>query len=267
MQGRLSQKKDLPLQSFPIKTWEDEFKVASQIGFDNIEWLIDGISDATNPIFSADGRLMINKLCKANNLSVNSVCGLFLLSGNILSKDKDISSMELNKLNKALNASVDAGINYFIIPLMDSLTLKNEAAKLCLLDIFNNKLTAIRPMILLETDIEAIKLRSIFRSLKSDFGVLYDLGNANAFNFDICSEIKILQDLIKEIHIKDRETDGGESYSLGMGGTNFNEIFSTLRAINWTGNLVLETSIFKDWEVEAKKNYSFSSSLMKLLKQ
>jgi len=265
MQGRLSQKKDQPLQSFPIKTWEDEFKNASLIGFNKIEWLIDGLSDDINPIFSEDGRLKIKKLCRENNVSVDSVCGHFMMSGDILSNDKDISSMELKKLNSALLASKNAGISFFSIPLMGSLSLKNENNKFRILDLFNNYISHDRPMILLETDIDAKELRDFFKNLTNEFGVLYDLGNANALNFDICSELKMLKDLIKEIHIKDRKNHGGESCSLGMGGTNFQEIFSTLKEINWTGDFVLETPIFNDWEVEARKNYSFSSNLLNLL--
>ena len=38
MQGRLSQKENLPLQSFPFE-WEQEFSRARDIGFMKIEWL------------------------------------------------------------------------------------------------------------------------------------------------------------------------------------------------------------------------------------
>ena len=41
MQGRLSQKNNLPLQSFPFNTWENEFYRAKTIGFNKIEWLVD----------------------------------------------------------------------------------------------------------------------------------------------------------------------------------------------------------------------------------
>ena len=52
MQGRLSSRKDNRIQSFPTKYWEKEFEIASDIGFDSIEWVIDddGIDD--NPISS-----------------------------------------------------------------------------------------------------------------------------------------------------------------------------------------------------------------------
>ena len=51
MQGRLSNKSNLPLQSFPINSWEFEFNRANNIGFKKIEWLIDKENDYKNPFF------------------------------------------------------------------------------------------------------------------------------------------------------------------------------------------------------------------------
>ena len=52
MQGRLSQKIDLPLQSFPHDSWENEFSRAKELGFKRLEWLVDIENDYNNPIFS-----------------------------------------------------------------------------------------------------------------------------------------------------------------------------------------------------------------------
>ena len=58
MQGRLSQKDNLPLQSFPNE-WEEEFSRAKDLGFSKIEWLIDKESSYNNPLFSSKGRKKI----------------------------------------------------------------------------------------------------------------------------------------------------------------------------------------------------------------
>ena len=59
MQGRLSQKSNSPLQSFPINSWEFEFNRANKIGFKKIEWLIDKENDYNNPFFSKKDRQKI----------------------------------------------------------------------------------------------------------------------------------------------------------------------------------------------------------------
>ena len=49
MQGRLSKPINGKIQSFPINSWENEFYLAKNIGFELIEWVLDeNVKD--NPI-------------------------------------------------------------------------------------------------------------------------------------------------------------------------------------------------------------------------
>ena len=49
MQGRLSKPINGKIQSFPINSWENEFYLARNIGFELIEWVLDeNVKD--NPI-------------------------------------------------------------------------------------------------------------------------------------------------------------------------------------------------------------------------
>ena len=41
MQGRLSKPVNGKIQAFPFNNWENEFKIASEIGYACIEWVID----------------------------------------------------------------------------------------------------------------------------------------------------------------------------------------------------------------------------------
>ena len=86
MQGRLCSKPDQPLQSFPWNDWRSEFSRAKAIGFDQIEWLVDGENDDKNPITSKIGRKEILKLSKKNNISIDSLCIHSLINGNLLLK-------------------------------------------------------------------------------------------------------------------------------------------------------------------------------------
>ena len=71
MQGRLSQKKNLPLQSFPHDTWREEFYRAKKIGFTRIEWLIDIENDYKNPIFSTSLPGLVGLKCTTSLESGN----------------------------------------------------------------------------------------------------------------------------------------------------------------------------------------------------
>ena len=78
-QGRLSPPVDNKIQSFPINTWENEFKIANEIGIKNIEWVIDYETVFTNPIFNEKGINRIVSLCKKYKISVSTIQCDFLL--------------------------------------------------------------------------------------------------------------------------------------------------------------------------------------------
>ena len=102
MQGRLSQKENLPLQSFPHKSWRQEFVRANKIGFKRLEWLIDIENDYKNPIFSSSYREEILWIAKENGIKIDSLCAHFLISGGIL-KNLVIQKMLRSIFMKYLN--------------------------------------------------------------------------------------------------------------------------------------------------------------------
>ena len=54
MQGRLSKPISGKIQSYPSKTWRDEFKIASKLGLHSIEWIVEEPLP-TNALMSKDG--------------------------------------------------------------------------------------------------------------------------------------------------------------------------------------------------------------------
>ena len=94
MQGRLSNKGDLPLQSFPIETWEEEFFRAKDIGFSKIEWLIDKDNDYRNPLYSPLGRQKIIDLSEQSGIKIETLCAHFLIDGKILNKHTESKSVK-----------------------------------------------------------------------------------------------------------------------------------------------------------------------------
>ena len=75
MQGRLSKVENGNIQSFPSKSWEREFKLASKLGIKFIEWTLDYKDFLKNPIFSINGISKIKQLSKSNNVFVKSITG------------------------------------------------------------------------------------------------------------------------------------------------------------------------------------------------
>jgi len=260
MQGRLSDKVGMPLQSFPIQEWRIEFTRASELGFDNIEWLVDGVNDEFNPIFSSSGRQEIKGVISNSGVCVESICVHSLITGEIL-ETSSIGSKAISNLKQLINFSNEIGIKRVIIPSMDNLSLSNESAasKMSSLLALLTKDTDI--IFLLETDLSHKRIIKFINSLEVDnVGVLFDLGNANALRLDFPDEIRALAHLIGEIHIKDRRKSDGKSMRLGEAGTPFDLIRNELNQSNWYGPFVMETPIFDNWFDESIHNLKFARS-------
>ena len=166
MQGRLSNKSAMPLQSFPWDSWEEEFVRASSIGFNQIEWLLDGVNDTNNPIASVDGRKQILYLSKKYSVNVKSLCAHTFIDGKLLSKGKS-QKEAIDKLLKILTWAFEAKIDYVILPVMDAMSIRNSHSR----EKFKEVLCGISrhshgsPKILLESDLPAFQLKEFIDSL------------------------------------------------------------------------------------------------------
>ena len=61
MQGRLLPKYKGQFQAHPKNYWQDEFKVASKLGFAHIEFILDLDDHLENPLLSCNGLDLIKK--------------------------------------------------------------------------------------------------------------------------------------------------------------------------------------------------------------
>ena len=122
MQGRLSKKEKNKIQSFPSKTWEKEFLIASKLGIKFIEWTVDYKKFLKNPIFNENGIREIKKLSKMNNIGVKSLTGDCFMQRPFWKKKKHAALvLDLKKIVLACNK---IGITYIVIPLVDNGSIK-----------------------------------------------------------------------------------------------------------------------------------------------
>lgn len=258
MQGRLSEKLGQPLQSFPLASWRDEFSRANELGFTQIEWLIDTIGDVENPIASVAGRKEIAGLSKKYNVLVKSLCAHCFIDGSLLSKDND-AKIAMEYLIQLLSWVSETKISYVVLPVMGAMSLAPAEAREKMKEILHNVVTESGPIILLESDLTADQLEGFINDLGTNkVGVLYDLGNATAMGFDIAQDLERLHPIIGEIHIKDRYINDGGSQRLGNADTTFDIAANSLSHLPWRGSIVLETPIFDDWRLEAEHNFNFT---------
>src|SRR3989344_5897794 len=97
LQGRLSPSLDGRLQFFP-KDWEKEFFIAKDIGFKSIEWLFDWPDFQKNPIFTEEGRIVIQKTMQDSGVKVSSICADYYMKHRFLGEEANKSIEVLNQL-------------------------------------------------------------------------------------------------------------------------------------------------------------------------
>lgn len=258
MQGRLSEKINQPLQSFPWESWRNEFAIATELGFDSIEWLVDDDGEKDNPIYSELGRNEILALSSRYGISVRSLCAHCFISGDLIGIGKRQDDA-IAHLVRIVDCAAALGVDKVILPAMDVLSLRSLWARGRFSGAVRQLLDGPGPSLLLESDLPGAELSEFIGSFCSDrLGVLYDLGNAHALGFDFESDFANLGGLIREIHIKDRESGTGASRRLGFGGTPFTRISKLLSTSAWKGPIVLETPMLDDWHEEALHNIRFT---------
>ena len=240
MQGRLSPMIDNRIQAFPYEYWEKEFEIASKNNIHSIEWIIDQYK---NPITDESQIPQIKKLSSKYDVKINSLCCDFFMDNLLFRISKNEQRKNILVLKKLIKNSYTLGIKILEIPLVDSSSVKNENEEYELitnLKEITQDAKDLGILIGLETDYPPQKILKLLKKIDNDNIVLnYDTGNSASLGFDPKEELTILGKYIKNIHIKDRKLHGS-TVPFGEGDVNFNLFFSTLKDIDYKGDLILQ---------------------------
>ena len=267
MQGRLSKPINEKIQSFPIDNWENEFKIASEIGYTCIEWVIDSNGIDNNPLFIDSKRKVIITLMNQWNITIPAVCHDQLMDITLHSKDENTASFVFNILKKTMETCENFGIKYIEIPLVGNSSLKTDSD-------FNNLVKQLTKLdkkakkysidFILETDLPPEQNVSLMKSMVGmSVGMNFDMGNSAYWSFNPDIELGQIGPWIKNVHVKDCIP---EIYTvpLGDGNVNFNKVFEHLKSQSYNGLFILQAapaSFGEEIEV-AKYNYNFTKKLL-----
>ncbi len=260
MQGRLSKIDKGKIQSFPKRTWKNEFSKANKLGLKFIEWTLDYDDLDNNPIFSKKGQNKIKQLSKKYSIKINSLTGDCFMQKpfwKLNSNDKLIYD-----LIKIITSCKTLGIKFIVIPLVDNGSINtnkelNKFIKIC--KNISKYLLDTKIKLIFESDYPPKKLKNFMNKFDARyFGINYDVGNSASLNYDIDKEFNYYGKYICNIHIKDRLRNG-KTIRLGMGNANFSKLFYNLKKIKYEGNLILQTARSENQQHmnEIKKNLNF----------
>jgi hexulose-6-phosphate isomerase len=247
LQGRLSKSVDNKIQEFPHSTWKKEFEYLSDLNLVGIEWLITPANNFDNPFFNE------------KNLPTNilSVCVDTMVNPLFYEK----SFLEKN-LTPILNRMYELEIKKIIIPLLEDSDITDYNIKSLFLErILNvsNKFKEIDFCFEFECNKEIVY---DFVNNDEKFYITYDTGNFTSFYKEKINHIDLIKyfgNKIKNVHIKDR-TYYGKTKELGLGNTNFKDIFIGLKDINYNENLILQLAR----EVEGNEFSYLKNSIKKI---
>jgi len=242
MQGRLSPSEELMF--FPFATWEKEFAIAQDIGFDAIEWAFYETDYEKNPILSEKGIERINHIAKKYNIRTDTLCAGYFIQHGFTGDNTEKSVAMLKQL---IQNGSQIGVKIILIPFLGDSEIKNEKQKE---ETVKNLSTCLKTaeqhdtLLALETSLPAKELKDFVGMFKHPLiKVYYDVGNCTTLvGNKVLNEIRALGNLIAAVHIKDRKCGGTTSLPLGRGDADFPNIFRVLKEIGFDGPLVLEAA-------------------------
>ncbi len=249
MQGRLLPKYMGKFQAHPLGYWKDEFPIASKLGLDSIEFILDYNDVEKNPLMHKSGVKEILHTENSTGIKVRSICADYFMEAPIHSDNTAIVDKSLKILQRLIENSSLMNVTDIVIPCVDQSSLKNQK------DI-NNLIVNLK-MVLgiterkninlsLETDLEPLSFANLLDKIGSEnVTVNYDIGNSASLGFDSDEEFKAYGHKITDLHIKDRLLGSG-SVVLGTGNVDFKKTFNLLSKYEYKGLIIFQA--FRDDE-------------------
>ena len=243
MQGRLLPKLAGRYQAHPLGQWQDEFPIASDLGLNLIEFILDYDDYELNPLMSSDGCSQIQEISHQTGVSVKTICADYFMEAPLHSSNKGLASESMKVLEDLIFNATKIGITDIVLPLVDKSSVSEPDLQKKFVSVFKpiiNTLDDANINVCLETDLPPIEFAELIRNLDSSkITVNYDIGNSASLGYKPAEEFLLYGRQISDVHVKDR-TLGGSSVLLGEGDADFDAVLQGLQQINYNGPLILQ---------------------------
>jgi L-ribulose-5-phosphate 3-epimerase len=249
MQGRLSPVVDGQIQYFPVDTWEKEFALAAECGFEIMEWVLDALYVNSNPLLQKKGRERIMACIEKYAIEVPSVCCDYFVDYPLSSNEWETRINAKGMLVELIDVCPEIGIKLIELPLIGRSSIKDKAQQestLSFLFSLNDILEKKDMFLLLETDLQPADVKRITDLFPSNrIQINYDTGNSAYWGFDTEYELLNYGEHIGNIHIKDC-TPEKYSVNLGEGNVDFDLAFQLFKKMGYKGDFILQAVRGKD---------------------
>lgn len=249
MQGRLSPPEDGRFQSFPRAAWRDEIARARQAGFDYIEWIHDHYDLGANPIFTAEGRADLAALKQQHNITTPALCGDWFMDFPLIRCTADEQAEREQHLHDLIPIAREIGAVRIVLPFVDNSRMTTEAEQQQVLDVLRRALPIAQTNhveLHLEADFNPADFARFLAQLPHPFlKVNWDAGNSSGLGYIAHEEFAAYGHRLGSVHLKDRyrKPEGGiETRPLGTGSADFDDVFTSLRTLGYTGGVTLQVA-------------------------
>ncbi len=256
VQGRLSFS-GKKLQCFPKKPL-NEFKLASKIGYDFIEFFGERKKNKNNPIWTDKGIKGYIKTSKKYNQKIYSFCDDYIINHS-LGGEKT-----LNEILNTIKQLKKLKIKKYILPLYGkSFINKKNKTKIVKNLLAISKICKTKKIeLLIESNMSPKSFFSLRNKIKSDnLFFLFDTGNRVLLKKNLITDIYKFGNKIKHVHLKDKNFKN-KNVIFGEGDVKFIPIFKALKKINYKGSFAIESQRGKNIRNQASKNYIFFKKLI-----
>lgn len=238
-------------------SWEERLVNAKNAGFDFVEISVDETDDKQARLDWSDEEIYaLRHLCEKHEMPLQSMCLSAHRKYPFGSMDDKVRQRAFEIMEKAITLAYKLGIrciqlagyDVYYEPQSQQTHLRfidgmKQAAKM-----------AERAGIMLGVEImdtpyinSLSKFEVLKREIPSPYFMAYpDVGNITGWNYDVCTELKLSQDHIIQIHLKDtlkvtKDFKGKfRDLVIGEGEVDFSSIFKTLSEINYACPFVIE---------------------------
>jgi L-ribulose-5-phosphate 3-epimerase len=249
MQGRLSPPEDGRFQSFPRNTWRDEFARAHAAGLDYIEWIHDAYGESANPIFTTAGLAEFDALKREHNIATPALCGDWFMDFPLIRCTFDELAKREQHLHELIPTAARIGAWRMVLPFVDQSRMATESEKQQVIEVLGRALPIAEQHTVelhLETDFNPADFAAFLERIQHPFlKVNWDSGNSSGLGYVAHEEFAAYGRRLGSVHIKDRykKPGGGvETRLLGDGSADFDDVFASLRSLNYSGGLTLQVA-------------------------
>lgn len=249
MQGRLSPPEDGRFQSFPRNRWRDEICRAREAALDYIEWIFDEYGRTANPLSSPEGVAELNSLKTEYGIETPAICADWLMDFPLIRCTDQQRAEREAVLHDLFDKAHSIRARRIVLPFVDASSMKTDEEKRQVLDVLRRATPSAEASgveMHLEADFGPAEFSDFLQQIPHPMlKVNYDSGNSSGLGYIAHEEFAAYGSRIGSIHIKDRlrKPDGGvATMPLGKGSADFDDLFSSIRSIDYRGGLTLQVA-------------------------